>query len=322
MTRARISGLVFLVPLVAACPHDGGAANADASTSAGDMSPGSGDAPPASGDIDADGGWLAIGDAILVVPPGALDRSVHITATTRTPDPADGIAFLSPVYEFAPDGLAFAVPAALTIALADPYEGVLADLAIAQMTDDGPVPLLTQASQDAAVTSLEHFSGYVVISTKPVYECGGACGAYQVCCPVDEDGDANDCFEADTPAHCGGCSPCVAPEICCADFASAPQTFSCVDVKANDKLNCGACGVDCSQSALGGPDCCGGLCVDFKTDPKNCGGCGNVCDAGNVCQAGACVQPCTPCVGYDGVEDCCPAGSECHTEPVKGGPCL
>ncbi len=33
---------------------------------------------------------------------------------------------------------------------------------------------------------------------------------------------------------------------------------------------------------------CGGACVELATDVRNCGGCGNVCPAGNVCLAGRC----------------------------------
>ncbi len=33
---------------------------------------------------------------------------------------------------------------------------------------------------------------------------------------------------------------------------------------------------------------CGGACVNVQTDPRNCGGCGGTCPAGNVCTAGSC----------------------------------
>jgi hypothetical protein len=33
---------------------------------------------------------------------------------------------------------------------------------------------------------------------------------------------------------------------------------------------------------------CGGACVELATDRLNCGGCGHVCPAGNVCSAGRC----------------------------------
>jgi hypothetical protein len=50
---------------------------------------------------------------------------------------------------------------------------------------------------------------------------------------------------------------------------------------------------------------CEGFCVDLDVDHLNCGGCGIVCEAGEICQAGACVascrEPLTRCSGvcYD-----------------------
>lgn len=84
----------------------------------------------------------------------------------------------------------------------------------------------------------------------------------------------------------------------------------CVDT-ANDPKNCGGCGTTCDTGDAGAPPdggtitaictagkCglqCGGIltlcqgsCVDTSSDPKNCGGCGTVCDAGScsnkICQ--------------------------------------
>jgi hypothetical protein len=36
---------------------------------------------------------------------------------------------------------------------------------------------------------------------------------------------------------------------------------------------------------------CGTRCVDTATAPRNCGRCGVVCEAGQVCRAGACSKP-------------------------------
>lgn len=269
--------------------------------------------------IGEDGGVLVLGEATLVIPPGALDQPVLITARSRPGDDTEEVEYFSPVFELGPDGLEFAVPATLIIALSEPTNGD-EQLVVAQITDSGFEPLTTIATEAGLTASLAHFSWYAILSLIPQYECAQACGGYQACCPLDD--EANACVPIDTPTHCGGCSSCTAPEICCAEFTADPHTFKCVDVKANDAKNCGACGVDCAQSSLGGPACCGGLCVDFQTDPRHCGRCDHACDAGSECEAGKCVPNCTPCVGYDGTEDCCPVGTTCHTEPIKGGPCL
>lgn len=41
----------------------------------------------------------------------------------------------------------------------------------------------------------------------------------------------------------------------------------------------------------GAPDECGDNCVDFKSDARNCGSCGNACPASQVCQNGTCGCP-------------------------------
>ena len=41
---------------------------------------------------------------------------------------------------------------------------------------------------------------------------------------------------------------------------------------------------------------CSGVCVDTRTDPRNCGSCGNDCNDDEVCRNGDCVkQRCTVC---------------------------
>jgi hypothetical protein len=39
---------------------------------------------------------------------------------------------------------------------------------------------------------------------------------------------------------------------------------------------------------------CGNVCVDPSTDTQNCGGCGQVCPAGQVCAASLCTATCAP----------------------------
>jgi len=46
---------------------------------------------------------------------------------------------------------------------------------------------------------------------------------------------------------------------------------------------------DCCPSSA--PRLCGTQCVDFTSDPNNCGACDNVCPHGSTCQNGACMCP-------------------------------
>lgn len=57
-----------------------------------------------------------------------------------------------------------------------------------------------------------------------------------------------------------------------------------------------ACGEEAADCPAG-ESACGDSCVDIFTDPMNCGGCGNLCAAGELCIQGACGCP-------DGLESC------------------
>jgi hypothetical protein len=121
--------------------------------------------------------------------------------------------------------------------------------------------------------------------------------------------------------------------------------FGCSNL-TNDVQNCGACGRSCLGLGLANPRCvrgacqdttcraigqafCNGNCVDpasIDTDALNCGGCGNVCVAGEVCAAGNCrgyTQPpsCTscPCAACGAGAACCTFGGEAIC--VAGGTC-
>ena len=64
---------------------------------------------------------------------------------------------------------------------------------------------------------------------------------------------------------------------------------------------------------------CGSLCVDARTDPLNCGGCGIPCSAGQMCQDGAC--ECVSGVLCNGA--CVPPGeTECGGVCETGCPLL
>jgi len=63
---------------------------------------------------------------------------------------------------------------------------------------------------------------------------------------------------------------------------------------------------------------CGGVCVEYLSDPNNCGACGNVCGAGTCCANGNCVAECP--AGYT----FCPAAGLCfdlRNDPDNCGAC-
>jgi hypothetical protein len=72
---------------------------------------------------------------------------------------------------------------------------------------------------------------------------------------------------------------------------------ACVDIKS-DPNNCNGCGNTCAsgyQCQNGSCTClktsCNGACVDTSNDPNFCGNCTTKCPAGNACVNGACVCP-------------------------------
>jgi hypothetical protein len=120
---------------------------------------------------------------------------------------------------------------------------------------------------------------------------------------------------ADTK-NCGACGKaCLAGQVCsqgsCAGSCASPLKEccgACVDV-TTDALHCGDCG-SCDPNTVTSRNCvaqglkcsggtcvarcpagttdCGGSCVDVTKDAKNCGACGTLCVAGEVCASGVC----------------------------------
>ena len=80
-------------------------------------------------------------------------------------------------------------------------------------------------------------------------------------------------------------------------------------------------GLNCGDGA----QVCGGACTSLAHDVTNCGACGNVCKAGEVCSSGKCATSCgggttqcgTACVttGTDGA-NCGACGAACKAGEV------
>ena len=71
----------------------------------------------------------------------------------------------------------------------------------------------------------------------------------------------------------------------------------------------GQCIGQCGNNA---PNKCGNTCTNFKTDPLNCGQCGEVCNNDEICVDGNCENffipacdqcPCNECKGQ--TDQCC-----------------
>ncbi len=155
--------------------------------------------------------------------------------------------------------------------------------------------------------------------------CGLACAAEQVC-------DTGHCQWISPQV---GCTP--APETCNGVDDDCDGVIDDGFSLLNDPLNCGACGRACGANQ----HCQNGACaldvpndqcvpsaeicdsvdnncntvidegINLSTDNANCGVCGRVCPAGQVCQSGACswITPPTNCTPApetcNGVDDDC-----------------
>jgi len=82
-------------------------------------------------------------------------------------------------------------------------------------------------------------------------------------------------------------------------------------------------GKACKMSDGSTGTCCGATCgkIDFTTDAKNCGGCGQICPSGN-CTNSACADDCRPGCMTNGVS--CGAGKVCMRpqNDANAGACM
>jgi hypothetical protein len=168
------------------------------------------------------------------------------------------------------------------------------------------------------------------VDAKNCGACGKTCGAGEVCskgacatsCAAGQTQCGASCVNAQTDdANCGSCGTVCAPGQACVggkcDVTCLPTQTLCPAPPApdggspdggssgpycaslgSDNLNCGACGVACSnttacnngQCCPGGKVGCNGKCLDVSSDPLNCGGCGVVCASQTPnCSQGQCI---------------------------------
>jgi hypothetical protein len=153
------------------------------------------------------------------------------------------------------------------------------------------------------------------------------------------------CVDEKTDAqYCGNCNThCAAGKKCtngvCTGSACAPGLTTCNNACVNtqsDPTNCGACGNGCPavlnannkcQSGACKASCDAGFkacpvnlnlqfrCVDTQKDEANCGDCGILCGADQVCANGSCkpfiyASACWECGNGNAFPLCCPLGGQ------------
>ena len=96
-----------------------------------------------------------------------------------------------------------------------------------------------------------------------------------------------------TPAPQNEGAPCATDSVCsngeCCPIGTTNCGAGCVDFQT-DPNNCGTCGNTCGADET----CCSGECLDSLTDTQHCGNCGNSCGASQSCQNGQCVAAPAP----------------------------
>jgi hypothetical protein len=132
-----------------------------------------------------------------------------------------------------------------------------------------------------------------------------------LCATTDADGEAHAgsccggaCLNLEKdPQNCGGCGhACTAGAACVNGACTAP-----IDCKnASDSSLCVLSSGDSGQ-------CCGGHCVDVRTDSGNCTGCHLTCPTGSTCRAVPSEQAPAQCLDLAGAPAACSNASSCPT---------
>ncbi len=99
-----------------------------------------------------------------------------------------------------------------------------------------------------------------------------------------------------------------------------PKCDECEKCKRGDcdrkdgKKRCekGKCKPKADGASCRGGRCCGGVCVNTGSDPRNCGSCGKRCALNEVCEGGTCVcpDPSGVCRTFRPGTTCCPRGDD------------
>jgi hypothetical protein len=131
--------------------------------------------------------------------------------------------------------------------------------------------------------------------------------------PDDDDADgeidAGPCQDdRDPPLPPDAAPPCSHPLTRCKPEGGPASCASGICIY--ETCNSANQGKACKMPDASTGTCCGSICdkFDFTSDTKNCGGCGQVCPAGN-CSNGACTENCTPGCLNNGVS--CGVGLVC-----------
>jgi hypothetical protein len=166
-------------------------------------------------------------------------------------------------------------------------------------------------------------AGYAQCKKRPCTPCGRRCCSpseycasrnLELCCETGHPACGRRCCSPNEECvrlHVGGstireCNKrCPPGQVWCDEKKCCPRGMSCVFGPTGwqcrrcneDQVQCGTkccpkqtprcCGAECCPKTL---SCCSGACADTKSDPRNCGSCGNVCESG-VCGGGICAFP-------------------------------
>jgi hypothetical protein len=113
----------------------------------------------------ADGGEVALGDAKLSIPGGALADDTTVTVASSQPSSSlpEASSVQGLVYDFGPTGTTFAKPVALTLPLAkSPGDGKEAVISYLNEDTNSWEDLTTTTSAGVVSADIAHFSRYVV----------------------------------------------------------------------------------------------------------------------------------------------------------------